>query len=95
MLLIRSLLFNLFFYAGIVTVFLIALPTLFLPSKFTLYFGKFLGHYVVFIIKIFLDTKVEFKGVENIPKNNLIHKSRGASILFETEFVIKWNSFPK
>ena len=84
MLLIRSLLFNLFFYAGIVTVFLIALPTLFLPSKFTLYFGKFLGHYVVFIIKIFLDTKVEFKGVENIPKNKKYFVASAHQSMFET-----------
>ena len=68
MLLLRSLLFNLFLYTGIVSVFLIALPTLFLPPKFALLFGKFLGHYVVFIVRIFLDTKVEIKGISNIPK---------------------------
>ena len=34
-------------------VFLIALPTLFLPAKFTLLFGKFLGNYVILIVKIF------------------------------------------
>jgi len=68
MLLLRSLLFNLFLYTGIIVVLLIALPTLFLPPKFTLLFGKFLGHYVVFIVKIFLNTKVEFKGIDNIPK---------------------------
>ena len=68
MLLLRSLLFNFFLYTGIVVVFLIALPTLFLPPKFTLLFGKFLGYYVVFIVRIFLNTEVEFKGVENITK---------------------------
>ena len=69
MLLLRSLLFNFFLYSGIVLVFLIALPTLFLPPKFTLIFGKFLGYYVIFIVKIFLSTKVIIKGIENIPKN--------------------------
>ena len=68
MLLLRSLLFNLFLYTGIISVFLIALPTLFLPPKFTLLFGKILGHYVVFIVRIFLNTKVEIKGISNIPK---------------------------
>jgi len=68
MLLVRSLIFNFFLYTGIVFVFIIALPTLFLPPKFTLLFGKFLGHYVIFILKIFLNTKVEFKGKNNIPK---------------------------
>ena len=55
MLLLRSLLFNLFLYTGIVSVFLIALPTLFLPPKFTLLFGKLLGYYVIFVVRIFLN----------------------------------------
>ena len=69
MFLLRSLLFNFFLYMGIVVVFLIAMPALFLPSKITLLFGKFLGHYVVLIVRVFLSTKVEFKGIENIPKS--------------------------
>ena len=64
MLLIRSLLFNLFLYTGIIFVFLIAIPTLLMPPKFTLLFGKFLGHYVVFIVRFFLSTRVEFKGIK-------------------------------
>ena len=84
MLLIRSILFNIFLYIGIVTVFLIALPTLFLPPKFTLLFGKFLGHYVVFIVKIFLNTKVEFKGVDNIPKNEKYFVASAHQSMFET-----------
>ena len=42
--LLRSLLFILFLYTGIIVVFLIALPALFLPTKITLLFGKFLGY---------------------------------------------------
>ena len=45
------------------------MPLYDLPSKITSIFGKFLGHYVVFIVKVFLSTEVEFKGLENIPKN--------------------------
>ena len=84
MLLLRSLLFNLVLYTGIVVVFLIALPTLFLPPKFTLLFGKFLGHYVVFIVKIFLNTKVEFKGIENIPKSEKYFVASAHQSMFET-----------
>ena len=84
MLLLRSLLFNLVLYTGIVLVFLIALPTLFLPPKFTLLFGKFLGHYVVFIVKIFLNTKVEFKGIENIPKREKYFLASAHQSMFET-----------
>ena len=82
--LLRSLLFNVFLYTGIVAVFLIALPTLFLPPKFTLLFGKFLGHYVVFIVRIFLNTEVEFKGIENIPKEEKYFVASAHQSMFET-----------
>ena len=82
--LLRSLLFNLFLYAGIVVVFLIALPALFLPAKITLFFGKFLGHYVVFVVRIFLNTKVEFKGLENIPKTEKYFVASAHQSMFET-----------
>ena len=84
MLLLKSLLFNLFLYSGIVTVFLIALPTLFLPPQFTLFFGKLLGHYVVFIVKIFLSTEVVFKGVINIPKTEKYFVASAHQSMFES-----------
>ncbi len=81
---LRSLLFNLFLYTGIIVVFVIAIPALFLPTKITLLFGKFLGHYVIFIVRIFLNTKVEFKGVENIPKNEKYFVACAHQSMFET-----------
>jgi len=81
---LRSLLFNFFLYAGISIVFLIALPALFLPVKITLIFGKFLGHYVVFIVRVFLNTKVEFKGKENIPKIKKYFVASAHQSMFET-----------
>jgi len=81
---LRSLLFNFFLYAGIVFIFLIAIPALFFPTKITLLFGKFLGHYVVFIVKIFLNTQVEFKGLENIPKNEKYFVASAHQSMFET-----------
>ena len=84
MLLLRSLLFNLFLYTGIVVVFLVAIPALFLPSKIVLLFGKFLGYYVVFIVRFFLKTKVEFKGIENIPKADKYFVASAHQSMFET-----------
>ena len=81
---LRSLLFNLFLYTGIIVVFLIALPALFLPAKITLIFGKFLGHYVVFVVKFFLNTKVEFRGIENIPKTEKYFVASAHQSMFET-----------
>ena len=71
-------------YSGITVVFLVALPSLFLPSKITLLFGKFLGHYVVFLVRIFLKTKVEFKGIENIPKDKKYFVASAHQSMFET-----------
>ena len=84
MLLVRSLIFNFFLYAGIVSVFIIALPTLFMPAKFTLLFGKFLGNYVILIVRIFLNTKIEIKGIENIPKNEKYFVASAHQSMFET-----------
>ena len=84
MLFVRSLLFNLFLYMGIIVVFLIAIPALLLPTKITLIFGKFLGHYVVFVVRIFLNTKVEFRGIENIPKNEKYFVASAHQSMFET-----------
>ncbi len=81
---LRSLLFNIFLYTGIIVVFLIALPALFLPAKITLLFGKFLGHYVVFVVKFFLNTKVEFRGIENIPKTEKYFVASAHQSMFET-----------
>ena len=82
--LLRSLLFNLFFYLGVVVIFLIALPALILPAKVTLKFGKLLGHYTVFVVRFFLNTKVEFKGIENIPKSEKYFVASAHQSMFET-----------
>jgi len=55
-----------------------------MPTKFALLFGKFLGHYVIFIVRIFLNTKVEIKGIENIPKNDKYFVASAHQSMFET-----------
>ncbi len=84
MLFFKSLLFNIFLYTGIIFIFLIAIPTLFLPQKFTLTFGKFLGHYVIFITKIILNTNVVFKGKDNIPNTEKYFVASAHQSMFET-----------
>ena len=84
MLLLRSLLFNIFLYTGIIIVFLLALPSLLMPPKFTLLFGKFLGHYVIFIVKYILNTKIEIRGLNNIPKTEKYFIASAHQSMFET-----------
>jgi 1-acyl-sn-glycerol-3-phosphate acyltransferase len=84
MLLVRSLFFHLFLYTGITFIFIVALPSLFLPPKVTLLFGKFLGHYVIFIVKFFLNTRIEVKGINNIPKTEKYFVASAHQSIFET-----------
>ena len=65
---IKSLFFNIFLYIGITLVFFLAMPALILPAKFTLYCGKFLAYYIIFLLKVLLNTKVIFHGLENLKK---------------------------
>ena len=84
MLLIRSLIFNIFLYVGLILIFILAIPTLILPSKFIIFFGKFSAKYMVFILKIILNTKVIFHGVENLKKVDNFFVASAHQSMFET-----------
>jgi 1-acyl-sn-glycerol-3-phosphate acyltransferase len=85
---LKSLFFNLFLYLGIILVFILAIPTLFLPSKFTLYFGKILAYYIIIILRIILNTKVVFHGLENLKKTDKFFVASAHQSMFET-FVLQ------
>ena len=81
---IRSLFFNAFLYLGIILVLILAIPTLFLPSKFALYCGKFLAYYIIFILKLFLNTNVIFHGLDNLKKTNKFFVASAHQSMCET-----------
>ena len=65
---LRSLFFNIFLYVGIIFIFLIALPALFLPAIFTLLFGVISGFLTsVFVI---ISNKTQIKSLQN--KNRIL-----------------------
>jgi 1-acyl-sn-glycerol-3-phosphate acyltransferase len=82
--LIRSLIFNIFLYVGLITIFIVAIPTLFLPSKFTIFFGRLSAKYIVLILRIILNTKVIFHGVENLKKVENFFVACAHQSMFET-----------
>ena len=84
----RSLVFNIFLYIGIILVFILAMPTLFLPAKFTLYCGKFLAYYIIFTLRLFLNTKVIFHGLQNLQKVEKFFIASAHQSMFET-FVLQ------
>jgi 1-acyl-sn-glycerol-3-phosphate acyltransferase len=81
---LKSLCFNILLYFGIILVFILAIPTLVLPNKFTLYFGKFLAHYVIWILRVIMNTKVIFHGLENLKKIDKFFLASAHQSMFET-----------
>ena len=61
---LRSLLFNILFYATLILVFILAIPTLVLPSKAALVCGKILAFIIIFLLRTILGVKVIFSGIE-------------------------------
>jgi 1-acyl-sn-glycerol-3-phosphate acyltransferase len=84
MLFIKSLIFNIFLYVGLILIFILAIPTLILPSKFTIFFGRVSAKYLVFILKIILSTKVIFHGIENLKKVDNFFVASAHQSMFET-----------
>jgi 1-acyl-sn-glycerol-3-phosphate acyltransferase len=91
---IKSLVFNIFLYVGIIAVFVVALPTLILPAKFALYFGKFLAYYIILILRLILNTKVIFHGLKNLKKVERFFIASAHQSMFETFVLQAPLSFP-
>ena len=59
-------LFSIFFYSGVILVCIVFLPSLLMPKSIAIFGGKILGHWSKFCLKLFLSTKIEIIGEENI-----------------------------
>ena len=81
---IRSVLFTILFYSTLILVFIIAIPTLILPSKATLMCGKLLAYIIIFLLRFILGVKVIFSGIENLKKNQRFFVASAHQSLLET-----------
>ena len=54
------------------------------PKKSTLSFGKFLAHYVIFLVENILRSKVIFNGLENLKKKEKFFIASAHQSMFET-----------
>ena len=81
---IRSLLFTILFYVTLIIVFILAIPTLILPSKATLMCGKTLAYIIIFLLRFILGVKVTFSGIENLKKNERFFVASAHQSLLET-----------
>ncbi len=84
---IRHYLFLFFFFAGIIIISLIFLPSFFLPQSVVLIGGKLMGYWAKFCLRIFLSTKIIVKGEENIIKNEKFFIACSHQSMFETFYL--------
>ncbi|WJR79326.1 lysophospholipid acyltransferase family protein [Bradyrhizobium sp. NP1] len=77
---LRSLVFNVAFYVVLVALIIIALPTLVMPLPALLTVAHWWASASIFLMRVICNIKVEFRGVEKIPKGPLIVASKHQSM---------------
>ena len=84
---IKKFSFLFFFFLGIISISIIFLPTLLMPSKFVLFGGKLMGYWSGICLRIFLSTQIIIKGKENIIKNEKFFIASSHQSMFETFYL--------
>jgi 1-acyl-sn-glycerol-3-phosphate acyltransferase len=69
---IRSVIFNLLFYANVTVQMIAALPTFVLPRRFLHMFVRSYALTSLWLLRVICGTKVEWRGVEKLPKGACI-----------------------
>ena len=84
---IKKFLFLFFFFLGIISISILFLPALLMPSKIVLFGGKLMGYWSGTCLRIFLSTKIIIKGRENIIKNGKFFIASSHQSMFETFYL--------
>ena len=84
---IKNFLFSSFFFAGILIISLIFLPSFFLPQKVVLFGGKLMGYWTKICLEFFLSSKIIVKGRDNIIDNQKFFIAASHQSMFETFFL--------
>src|SRR5947207_8649398 len=77
---LRSLAFNVLFYFVLVVLIIIAIPTLAMPLPALLTVAGWWARSSIFLMRVVCNIRVEFRGVEKIPKGPLIVASKHQSM---------------
>ena len=88
MIILRSILFNLLFYLNLVVLLLVALVTLVLPRRAVLRMADLWGRVSVWLLRVVCGTKVELRGVGNLPEGAVIVAAKHQST-WETFALLK------
>jgi 1-acyl-sn-glycerol-3-phosphate acyltransferase len=86
--LLRSILFNIAFYLNVIIWLIAALPTFFMPYRAIVGVAKAWGRSNLFLLRVICNLKVEFRGVEKIPRGGVLIAAKHQST-WET-FALLW-----
>jgi len=84
---LRSTIFSIIFFSGIILISIIFLPSLLLPQKVVLNGGKLMGHWAGFCLKTILSVRVKILGKENIIDNEKFFIAASHQSMFETFYL--------
>ena len=84
---IKNYLFKFFFFLGIISISILFLPALLMPSKITLIGGKLMGYWSEICLRIFLSIKIIIKGKENLIINEKFFIAASHQSMFETFYL--------
>jgi 1-acyl-sn-glycerol-3-phosphate acyltransferase len=90
---LRSLVFNVAFYVVLVVLIIVALPTLLMPLPALLTVAHWWASASIFLMRVVCNIKVEFRGVEKIPKGPLIVTAKHQS-MWETFALLRFFERP-
>ncbi len=90
---LRSLVYNVLFYALLVFWILIAIPTYLMPPRAFMAIAKAWSRSSVWLMRVICNTKVEYRGLEKIPKGPLIVASKHQS-MWETFALMQFFDAP-
>jgi 1-acyl-sn-glycerol-3-phosphate acyltransferase len=89
---LRSLVFNVLFYLGLVFWILVGIPTFLMPLRGIVTVAQLWARTSIWLMRVICNIKVEYRGVEKIPEGPLIVASKHQS-MWETFALIQF--FPK
>jgi len=93
MIIARSLLFNVLFYLHLIVWMFISLPSLVLPGRYVWYFTRGWAKSSAWLLRVVAGTKVEVRGLENVPKTGCILASKHQS-MWETVSLFEYFDRP-
>src|SRR5215470_12268889 len=90
---LRSLVFNVLFYLNFLFWVVVALPTFLMPRAAVLRVASWWAKTAIVLMRVVCNIKVEFRGVEKIPKGPLIVASKHQS-MWETLALLRFFEAP-